>query len=374
VGVSNHASEPCVSCVLITGVAGYIASHVVIEIVESYAEYLDKIKIIGIDNFHNSTPWHLVRLKKAIEYVLSRRNSGKRVGDFFSFYEADICNKSQIEEVMVKEKPEAVIHFAAAKYVDEAMENPTLYYYINVYGTSVLLDACVRHGVKLFVFSSSCAVYGDVASSELPVRETTPFGVPLSAYHHTKQVCEQMIEMFGRNRGLKSVSLRYFNPAGAHECGYLGDLPRRKAQNIFPALMRVIFGKEKFFVINGDDYPTRDGTCIRDYIHIKDLAVAHVLAMEYGMSCSQFYSVFNLGSGRGFSVKEIVEETKRTLKIDFDVVVGKRREGDASALYADYRRARDVMGWEPQHTLADMITSTYNFYSNVVKESPEKVW
>lgn len=363
--------------ILVTGGVGYIASHVIADLVEHFVVNKKRgIKIVSVDNFHNSYPKMLQNIKLVLHELMSKLPESERISpdDLFNNYEVSITNRDQLDLVMEKEKPEVVIHFAACKYVEESVQKPSLYYHTNVVGTSNLLESCVKFGVSLFIFSSSCAVYGDVPMEYLPVKEDTPWFKPTSPYHHSKQVCEKMIEWFSEKYGIKSVSLRYFNPAGSHPSYLIGDFPKRKAQNIFPALMRVVLGLEKHFLINGNDYPTRDGTCIRDYIHVCDLAKAHTLALKHGLFMNNGYEVFNLGTQCGYSVKEIFEATQDVLGIKIPYIIGKRRPGDASALYADNQKAKKILGWTLNYSLEDIIKSSYRFYTYMLNTFNKKAF
>ncbi|MBS1724691.1 MAG: UDP-glucose 4-epimerase GalE [Armatimonadetes bacterium] len=273
-----------------------------------------------------------------------------------SCVEADLRNPTSIENALAGLDVEAVFHFAAYTDVGESERNPAAYYENNVVGSWNLLEACVQTGVKAFVFSSTAAVYGEPVS--LPITEDHPL-MPTNTYGSTKIAVERMIQAYSRTFGFRHVCLRYFNACGADPEGELGEdhLPET---HIVPRLIKHIQGKSGFKVF-GDDYETPDGTCIRDYVHVSDLAEAHLLALQY-MRNGAGSDAFNLGSGSGHSVREVVDSVLRVTGSRIDVSVAPRRPGDPARLVASSERAQDVLGWRPRHTaLDDMVSHAWNW-------------
>lgn len=306
--------------ILVTGGAGYIGSIAVKRLLDSGNS------VIVVDN--------LSKGKK--ELVDSRAK----------FYELDLVKKCKLREVFEENKIDSIIHFAAYKSVEESMSNP-IKYSDNISGTINLLNLAAEFEVKKFIFSSTAAVYGD---SEEALTEDSPTK-PVNYYGFTKLECERIIEWYGKLRGLNYICLRYFNVAG-DELGYVDP----DAKNVFPIVVDKI-NKKEAFTIFGDDYSTRDGTCIRDYIDVRDLVEAHILAVE-----SDFKGILNLGSGEGYSVKELVESFKEVSGVDFEVITEGRRAGDPAKVIASNKKAREVLGWEPKHDLKDMVKSTLEAY------------
>jgi len=264
------------------------------------------------------------------------------------FFKLDITEAKKLDDLFSNKKFDAIIHFAAYKAVGESMENP-IKYSDNIKGTLNILDSMVRHNVKKIVFSSSAAVYDDNNSI---VTEKSPLN-PKSYYGYTKKAGEELIEWYSKTHGITGISLRYFNVAGDYGLGYIDPEP----ENVLPIMMEVLTGKRDEFIIYGDDYDTRDGTCIRDYIHIIDLVDAHVLALNLNETM-----ILNLGTGNGTSVLELVQSA---LKIDssFKYKIGPRRKGDPGVLVADNSKAKKIMGWSPKHDIDEMLKSTLKAYT-----------
>lgn len=330
--------------ILVTGGAGYIGSHTIIDLIESGYE-----EIVSIDNFSNSTSKTFDRIEKI---------TGKRIKN----YNVDCCDLEQLTQVFEQEKNiQGIIHFAAFKAVGESVEQPLKYYHNNIESLVNMLKCTQQFGIKNFIFSSSCSVYGNIDS--LPVTESTPLPKAESPYAFTKQIGEQMLIDFIRNVECKTIALRYFNPVGAHESGLNGEVPVGTPNNLVPFITQTAIGLRKELTIFGNDYDTIDGTCIRDYIHVSDIAHAHVLALEklFDSSITSKYSVINLGTGLGVSVKQMVEAFERVNKIKLAHVYGPRRAGDSVAIYADNQLAKEVLGWTPKHDLDSMMRTAWKW-------------
>ncbi len=332
------------SKVLVAGGAGYIGSHTVVELLR-----LHDYEVIIIDNFIKSRPESLTWIEKA---------SGKKP---LAHYPLDICNEELLETVF-KQNPDiqTVIHFAALKSVPESVEQPLWYYKNNLNSLLNLLKMSQNYGVESFIFSSSCSLYGNV--SQLPVNESTPLSVCESPYAHTKLAGEEIIRAFSQHANFKSISLRYFNPVGADKSGEIGEAPIDRANNVLPVITQTASGLRESMTVFGCDYPTRDGSCIRDYIHVSDIARAHILAMRYSLTNqNNKYDVFNLGSGTGVSVLELIKAFERVTGIKVNYKIGQRREGDVSAIYSDCQKAERLLGWLPENGIDQMVESAWKW-------------
>ncbi len=327
------------AAVLVTGGAGYIGSHTIVELL--YNQY----DVISIDNYINSSEETYRQIK---------RIANKDV----KHYDLDLCHKEGLKHIFDSHNIEAVIHFAALKSVAESVEKPSLYYRNNITAMLNLLDCCVEYNVKRFIFSSSCSVYGDV--SVLPVTEDTPIGTALSPYAYTKQVGERLLSDVFSGPNLTSISLRYFNPAGAHPSGELGESPISAAIYLVPVITEFAAGKRNNLTINGTDYDTRDGTCVRDFIHVVDLAKAHVLALKYLEEADQETAeIFNLGFGNGVTVLEAINAFQEVSNIELKYKTGPPRKGDVVSIYADYTKAKELLGWEPEYNIKDIMSTAW---------------
>lgn len=317
--------------VLVTGGAGYIGSHTV-----------RALRDAG----------HDVVVLDSLEYGHSEAVLGAPL------VVGDIADRALVQRVIREHAVDAVVHFAAYKAAGESMDVPERYFENNVARSAEFLAALVAADFRRVVFSSTCAVYGTPRT--LPVDETHPTG-PESPYGESKRIVEQMLRWFDECHDLRSVSLRYFNAAGASADALIGeDNPR--PLNLVPLAMQAALGQLPVLTINGTDYPTRDGTTIRDYIHVDDLATAHVRALEY-LARGGETTVVNVGTGRGASTREVVEGTKRVSGVDFATQDGPRRPGDPTEVYADNRRARELLGWEPRHDLEDILDSAWAWHA-----------
>lgn len=320
--------------ILVLGGAGYIGSHTVYELIDNGED------VVIIDNL-------LTGHKEAV-------HSKAR------FYKGDIRDKEFLDSVFKKEKIDAVIHFAASSLVGESMEKPLKYYDNNLCGTKILLDSMVEHGIDKIVFSSTAAVYGE--PERIPILETDKTA-PTNTYGETKLSMEKMFKWVGKAHGLRYVSLRYFNACGAHVSGKIGE-DHNPESHLIPLILQVPNVKREFISIFGEDYQTKDGTCIRDYIHVTDLAQAHILAVKYLQNGGKS-DIFNLGNGIGFSVKEVIETARKVTQKEIPAKVTPRRTGDPAKLIASSDKAKKVLGWKPQHAELDEIISTaWNWHKN----------
>ncbi|MGI6170420.1 MAG: UDP-glucose 4-epimerase GalE [Butyricicoccus sp.] len=320
--------------ILVLGGAGYIGSHTVYELIDAGKE------VVIADNLETGH----------IEAVHPKAK----------FYQGDIRDRAFIDLVFDKEKIEGVIHFAANSLVGESMTNPLKYYDNNLCGTKVLLESMVAHGIDKIVFSSTAATYGE--PERVPILETDRTE-PTNCYGETKLSMEKMFKWTGLAHGLRFVSLRYFNACGAHVSGQIGEAHNPES-HLIPLILQVPNGQREFISIFGDDYDTKDGTCIRDYIHVTDLAQAHILAMDYLMRGGES-DIFNLGNGVGFTVKEVIDTARTVTGHPIPAKVTPRRAGDPAQLIASSEKARSVLGWKPQHAdLEEIIASAWNWHNN----------
>ena len=335
--------------VLVTGGLGYIGSHTCVELSKKYS-------VVIADNLVNSK----------IE-VLDRINT---ISDSKVIFEKiDLRNKKEVGHLFDKHKDiSGIIHFAALKAVGESVEKPLLYYENNINSLINILEQVQQLNSKInFIFSSSCTVYGEPLN--LPITEEEPIKKAFSPYGETKQICENILSASSKlNMNLKSISLRYFNPIGAHESAMIGELPLGKPQNLIPYITQSVAGVREELTIFGNDYNTPDGTCIRDYIHVTDLADAHIKALEYlNQKKSLINEFFNIGTGKGTSVMEIINafESSTGKKISFKI--GKRRKGDVDATYADNKKALKTLCWSPKYSLEQALKSAWNWEKNYRK-------
>ncbi|AHV96521.1 UDP-glucose 4-epimerase GalE [Paenibacillus sabinae] len=319
--------------ILVTGGAGYIGSHTVAELLDRGEE------VVVLDSL-----------------VTGHRESllgGK-------LYVGDLRDKELLAKLFAENDIEAVIHFAASSLVGESMKDPVKYYDNNVYGTQCLLEGMQKARVDKIVFSSTAATYGE--PEKVPIEETDRTE-PSNVYGETKLTMERMMSWFDKVLGIKYVALRYFNAAGAHASGTIGE-DHRPESHLIPLVLQTALKQRESIAVFGDDYPTEDGTCIRDYIHVSDLADAHVRAVTYLRSGSGS-NFFNLGNGLGFSVKEVIETAKEVTGLDIPVVIQERRAGDPAVLVASSDKARSVLGWNPSRAnLKEIIRSAWNWHSS----------
>lgn len=330
------------SKILVTGGCGYIGSHTLVDLIDNGFDP------ICADNLSNSSESVL----DAVEAI-----TGKRVKN----YAIDLCDMAATEQLFAEHPDlDGVIHFAALKQVGESVEQPLRYFRNNLNSLVNVLDCMARHGVAHFIFSSSCSVYGN--TTELPVTEQTPLAEAESPYARTKQMGEQIIADFARvHPEQQHILLRYFNPAGAHESALMGESPTTPASNLVPVITEAAIGKRDALVVFGEDYDTRDGSCVRDYIHVMDLANAHTKALQYLQAQRQQerVAIFNLGIGEGVTVLEAVKAFMSITGQDLPHRIGPRRPGDVVAIYANYERAAKHLGWQPKRDINDIMRTAW---------------
>ncbi len=273
--------------------------------------------------------------------------------------ELDLRDKSAVNNLFNEHSFDGVIHFAASKAVGESVENPLLYYENNINGLVYVLQNCVAHGVHNFIFSSSCTVYGE--PDHLPIDESAPIKRALSPYGNTKQIAEEILHDLCKVSGLRTILLRYFNPIGAHDSALIGELPKGVPQNLVPFITQTAAGLRQELSVFGDDYPTPDGSCIRDYIHVMDLAEAHVVALDRLVNSAQQepLEVFNLGTGQGNSVLEVIQTFEKATGVKLPYKIVGRRAGDVIAVYADTTKATQELGWSTQRDLSASLSSAW---------------
>lgn len=322
--------------VLVTGGCGYIGSHTVCELLKNNYE------VVIIDNFSNSKKDVMTKIETL-------------TGKSAKLYVGDVCDKSLLEEIFSKEKIEAVIHFAGYKAVGESVQKPLMYYENNLISTLYLLEIMNKYNCKKFIFSSSATVYG--TPKELPIKESFPLSTT-NPYGTTKLMIEMMLkDIYKANPDMSITILRYFNPIGNEETGLLGESPNGIPNNLMPYIVRVATGKLECLSVFGDDYDTKDGTGVRDYIHVVDLAKGHVLALEKAKDLS----IYNLGTGEGYSVLDLVKTFERVNNVKVNYKIVGRRAGDIAACYADNTKAREELGFSPSKTLEDMCRDSYTY-------------
>ena len=329
--------------ILVTGGAGFIGSHTVVELVEAGHEP------VILDDFSNSEPAVLDGLTQIL-------------GRAVTSYQHDCNDRAYLVNLFHSEGIAGVIHFAASKAVGESVEKPLLYYRNNLSALVTLLEAMLEAGVPNLVFSSSCTVYGQ--PEKLPVTEQTPVQPATSPYGNTKQVGEEIIrDTVASPAPLRALALRYFNPIGAHPSARIGELPRGVPSNLVPFITQSAAGLRGPLTVFGTDYPTPDGTCIRDFIHVVDLAKAHVKALEVlaGRTEGSYYDVFNLGTGRGNSVLELINTFREATGVDLKYTLGPRRPGDVTAVYADVTKATEGLGWQAEKSLAESLADAWRW-------------
>lgn len=338
--------------IIVTGGCGYIGSHTVIELIKNNYE------VVILDDFSNSSEETLNRIEKI---------TGKKP----SFINIDLKDAYKTNEVFNAHKDaKAVIHFAAHKAVGESVNNPLKYYQNNLYSLLNTLSSQIQSGINNFIFSSSATVYG--TPNELPITEANETQRPFSSYGNTKKVAEEILEDLIHSKDtFSAISLRYFNPIGAHESGLIGELPSGTPNNLMPYITQTAAGIREKLMVYGNDYPTKDGTPIRDYIHVVDLAKAHVIAVKRLIDKKQetAFETFNLGTGNGFSVLDVIHtfESVTNSKLNYEIVG--RREGDVPELYASTDLAREKLGWTAAIGLDEMIRSSWNWEQKLRSET-----
>ncbi len=327
--------------ILLTGGTGYIGSHTAVALLEAGHE------VTLLDNFSNSKPAVLDRLREI-------------TGVTMDFFEADVTDEHALAEIMKQRSFDAAIHFAAPKAVGESMAMPLYYFHNGVGGTVTLLQVMADHGVRNVVYSSSATVYG--FSDDLPLGEDAPT-VVINPYGRTKLMCEEILrDLTSSDDRWNAIALRYFNPVGAHPSGLIGEDPQGVPANLMPFISQVAVGRRSELVIFGDDYDTPDGTGVRDYLHVMDLAEGHVAAVEH-LAASPGYEVVNLGTGEGISVKQMVDAFTQASGRPIPTKVAARRPGDGPASYADPTKAAEVLGWRATRSIEEMCADVWRWQS-----------
>jgi len=326
--------------ILVTGGCGFIGSHTVVELLEEGYE------VVEIDNFSNSKPDVIEKIKK-----ITNKD--------FKFYEEDVCNKEKLEQIFSENKIDAVIHFAGYKAVGESVQKPLMYYRNNLYSTLTLCEVMSNYNVKNIVFSSSATVYG--TPETLPIKETFKTGETTNPYGTTKAMIERILkDLYIADNSWNIAILRYFNPIGAHKSGLIGENPNDIPNNLMPYIVKVAIGELKELNVFGNDYDTIDGTGVRDYIHVVDLAKGHIKAIEWVLK-NNGIDAFNLGTGKGYSVLELVEAFKKYNNVDVPYKIVARREGDIATCYADVRYSNEKLNWASHYEIEDMVKDSYNY-------------
>lgn len=329
--------------ILVTGGAGYIGSHTVVELLNSGYE------VVVVDNLSNSSEKSLKRVEKI---------TGKSV----SFYKCDILDRAGLNNVLDKEKADACIHFAGLKAVGESVAKPWEYYENNIAGTLTLVDVLRNHGIKNIIFSSSATVYGDPAF--IPITEECPKGVCTNPYGWTKSMLEQILtDIQKADPEWNVILLRYFNPIGAHKSGLIGENPNGIPNNLMPYITQVAVGKREKLTVYGNDYDTHDGTGVRDYIHVVDLAKGHVKALEK-IKEKAGLKVYNLGTGVGYSVLDIVKNFEEATGVKIPYVIGDRRPGDIATCYSSAEKAKEELNWVAENGIKEMCADSWNWQKN----------
>lgn len=330
--------------ILVTGGAGYIGSHTCVELLNAGYE------LVVLDNFSNSKPEVLEKIKKI-------------TGKDFKFYECDYTSAEALEKVFIENEIGQVINFAGFKAVGESVAKPLEYYTNNVYGALNLLQVMKKYNVKNFVFSSSATVYGD--PERIPIDEECRVGGTTNPYGTSKYMIELILkDLYKSDPTWNIVILRYFNPIGAHKSGLIGEEPQGIPNNLLPYITRVANGTLKELSVYGDDYDTKDGTGVRDYIHVVDLAIGHVKAIEKILKDEKKLSIYNLGTGNGYSVLEIVNAFKQENKVDVPYRITDRRPGDIAVCYADPKKAKEELGFVAKYGIDDMVRDAWNYQKN----------
>ena len=331
--------------VLVTGGAGFIGSHTCVELINAGYD------VVIVDNLYNSCAEAVRRIEKI-------------TGNSVKFYEVDLLDKEKLDDVFKKESIDSVIHFAGYKAVGESVEKPIEYYHNNITGTLTLLDVMRNNGCKSIVFSSSATVYGDPAF--VPITEDCPTGGVTNPYGQTKFMIEQILQdVYVSDNNWNVILLRYFNPIGGHESGLIGENPRGIPNNLLPYVTQVAVGKLEKVGVFGNDYDTKDGTGVRDYIHVVDLALGHVCALkkisEMAKTENSGVKIYNLGTGNGYSVLEVIAGVSKACGKDIPYEIKPRRAGDIAVCYADPRKAKEELGWEAKFNIDRMCEDAWRF-------------
>jgi UDP-glucose 4-epimerase len=329
--------------ILVTGGCGYIGSHTIVDLIQHGYD------VISADNNSRSN----LKILEGVEKII-----GKKIKN----YHVDLCIFDDTHAIF-QENPDiiGIIHFAAYKAVGESVENPILYYSNNLNSLINILRCCEEFAVPNFVFSSSCTVYGNPDSS--PVTEESPMKKAESPYGSTKQMGEEIVQQTANSNHIQSILLRYFNPVGAHPSGEIGEIPIGRPANLVPAITQTAIGKLPQMQVYGNDYPTRDGSCVRDYIHVSDIAHAHTLALDFliGEKNKTNCEIFNLGTGNGYTVLEVINTFEKVSEQKLNYTIAGRRPGDIIGIFANNEKAKQVLGWTPAYNLEDMMLTAWNW-------------
>ena len=333
--------------ILVTGGAGYIGSHTIIELLNQGYK-----SIYSIDNYINSDESNYSKIEEI-------------TGESITYLNLDLKNVDSLRSFFKEYRIETVIHFAALKSVPDSVQNPELYYDNNLFSLINLLTCIKEFGVKQLIFSSSCSIYGN--PEVLPVNEQTPFGIAESPYATTKQMGEMILRDFSKiNPQVKIISLRYFNPLGAHKSGLIGEAFTKRPNNLLPIITQTAAGLRTELTVFGSDYNTNDGSCIRDYIHVVDVATAHVKAINYlSTMVGENFDVINLGTGTGTSVLEMIHSFEKVSGVKLNYILGERRVGDVETIYADNSKAKKLLKWNAEFNIDDMVDSAWKWQQNM---------
>ena len=332
--------------ILLTGGAGFIGSHTAVALIEK------GFQPVIVDDFRNSEPFVIENIEKIV---------GKKI----ICYSSNIGNKEEVKNILQKENPVGVIHFAADKAVNESVVNPMKYYQNNVLNLINFLEVLDGTKINSFVFSSSCTVYGE--PDKIPVKETASIKPAFSPYGYTKQVGERVLNDFFKSLPSSSLTLlRYFNPIGAHPSGLIGELPIGVPSNLVPYITQTAIGKRKKLTVFGKDYDTPNGTCIRDYIHVVDLANAHVASLKNGLKSKGSMKTYNVGTGKGASVMDVIDAFEKVSKQDLNYEFGPRRAGDVPKIYSDNTLIKNELDWDTKFSLEDCLEHSWNWEKNLL--------
>lgn len=333
--------------ILVTGGLGYIGSHTVVELIESGAE------VVIVDDLSNSD----IRVLAGIEFITGVKPK---------FYQINLLNKAELNKIFTENPIKGVIHFAAFKAVGDSVQNPLAYYQNNLIGLLNLVEAMKDHQVTQLIFSSSCTVYGQ--ADALPITEEAPIKQAESPYGKTKQMGESILQDCINAYSLQVIALRYFNPIGAHHSSKIGELPLGVPNNLIPYITQTAAKLREKLMVFGNDYPTKDGTAVRDYIHVTDLAQAHIKAMQRLMTNQneQAYEVFNLGTGTGSTVLEVIQAFNEANQLNVPYAITDRRAGDITAAYANNNLAKEKLGWEPKIQLKEALKTAWDWQKTLI--------
>jgi len=337
--------------ILVTGGAGYIGSITILELIRN-----TDFEIISIDNFLNSSPKTFQRIKNI---------TGRDIPN----YNVDLRDLKALKEIFQNHKIDGIIHFAALKSVPESLIKPHWYYDNNLNSQLNIMKCCEDFGVEYLIFSSSCSVYGEV--QELPVDENTVLSPPKCPYAHTKKIGEEILAFWSVQQKIHTIALRYFNPVGADPSGLLGEDPRNTPTNLVPVITGSAIGNLPPVKVFGTDYPTRDGSCIRDYVHVNDIADAHIKALLYLFEHknSSYFDIINLGTGSGVTVLEMIHAFEKVTQQKLNFVLSERRDGDVAQIYSNPQKAKDLIQWVPKYDVHQMMETAWKWQLNLKNEN-----